>query len=207
MGLNETFIFYFVIGCGVAIAVLVTNGHRKLVERYFVAATAWIFWPVYLPILLSSREPENKQKPAVDPPDELSDLTSEVEQELSSAIRTLNGSAANLSTNEIKLAWQRHTKRIHEMDELLTNISKQKSAELPNSTNGRVNESEQARQQNFERLGRVRETAYENLMSSVASVREVVSMIHLARFTDETETSTDRIAAQIDSALEILGKS
>ena len=53
MGFAETMIFYHLIGVGVATAVFLSDPGRSRWSRGFRVATAVVFWPLYLPILLS----------------------------------------------------------------------------------------------------------------------------------------------------------
>ena len=53
MGLSVTMIFYLLIGVGVATAVFLADSRRSRGSAGFRVATALVFWPLYLPILLS----------------------------------------------------------------------------------------------------------------------------------------------------------
>ena len=70
MGFAETMIFYHLIGAGVATAVFLSDSGRSRWSRRFRVATAVIFWPLYLPILLSQPRvgPISKSAPAECPP-------------------------------------------------------------------------------------------------------------------------------------------
>ena len=67
---------------------------------------------------------------------------------------------------------------------------------------GRRSQSELARRANFERLRRVRRHAYDDLMGTLAWVRELVSMIHLAKFTGAPASRAGELVAQIAAAVE-----
>ncbi len=50
-----TILLYFLFGSGVAVALYVTDRHTGYGERIFVIVSAFLFWPIYLPIILASR--------------------------------------------------------------------------------------------------------------------------------------------------------
>ena len=59
MGLSETILFYLLIGAGVSVAVLLSEGERSSAERSFQTVTAVLFWPLFLPVLLIARYPDH----------------------------------------------------------------------------------------------------------------------------------------------------
>lgn len=66
----------------------------------------------------------------------------------------------------------------------------------------RLMRSQEACQQNIERLRLVRKRTYEDLLSNLAWVRELVSMIHLAKFTGAPASRAEELVAQIAAAVE-----
>jgi hypothetical protein len=66
--------------------------------------------------------------------------------------------------------------------------------------------SQRARLQNIERLRRVRQRAHDDLMGMLAWVRELVSMIHLAKFTGAPAARAEELVAQIAAAVEGLSQ-
>jgi hypothetical protein len=66
----------------------------------------------------------------------------------------------------------------------------------------RLVQSQAACRQNIERLRGVRQRAYDDLMGSLAWVRELVSMIHLAKFTGAPASRAEELVAQIAAAVE-----
>ena len=54
MGLSETLIFYLVVGGVVAIAVYVADDRGSRPAAGFRLSMAVVFWPLYLPLLLSA---------------------------------------------------------------------------------------------------------------------------------------------------------
>jgi hypothetical protein len=65
----------------------------------------------------------------------------------------------------------------------------------------RLERSQTARQRNVERLASVRSQAYDDLLGTLAWVRELVSMIHLARFTGAPASRAEELVAQIAAAV------
>ena len=51
---SQTLILYLVVGAGVAGAVYLSQRSGRSSARWFLVATAVLFWPLYLPVLLSS---------------------------------------------------------------------------------------------------------------------------------------------------------
>jgi len=74
----------------------------------------------------------------------------------------------------------------------------------PSSINARnrLLQSQEACQQNIERLGLVRQRVYEDLLGNLAWVRELVSMIHLAKFTGAPASRAEELVAQIAATVE-----
>ena len=62
MGFTATMIFYLLIGLGVAVAVFLADSRSDRLSPAFRAATALVFWPLYLPILLAARGPGRGRK-------------------------------------------------------------------------------------------------------------------------------------------------
>jgi len=76
----------------------------------------------------------------------------------------------------------------------------------PSPIKDRLALSQKACQQNFERLRRIRQRAFDDLMGSLAWVRELVSMIHLAKFTGAPASRAEELVAQIAAAVEGLSE-
>jgi hypothetical protein len=58
----------------------------------------------------------------------------------------------------------------------------------------------------LQRLRQLRDRAYEDLMATLAWVRELVSMIHLAKFTGAPAARAEELVAQIAAAVEGLSE-
>jgi hypothetical protein len=80
------------------------------------------------------------------------------------------------------------------------------STPLSPTASNRLRHSEEVRRQNLERLRQGRRRAYEDLMGTLAWVRELVSMIHLAKFTGAPASRAEELVAQIAAAVEGLSE-
>jgi hypothetical protein len=225
MGLAETLVFYLAIGIAVAVAVWSTDaeGPReyRVAERSLRAATALAFWPVYLPILLTPASPTDPPKlpPEGVQPDELSTCIGDVERELDATLSSLDGWAEHTLLRErdriaeLRTAWNWQADRIRQMEEVLGRIAKSPKANSPgarapegNDGNDRIQRSELSRRQNLDRLRQVREQACEDLMATLARVRELISLIHLAKFTGAPASRADELVVQIAASVEGLSE-
>jgi hypothetical protein len=245
--LGPTLVLYLIVGIGVAVAVYVSEKHDRSAGVWFRMATALPFWPLYIPILLSSRfsgEKENeKAQPLVVPVDEMSAAISQVDAELEAALSSLDGWAEDVLAREkgrireLREAWTAQAQRVREMDRLLalpqysvsdpfpigSPVSGREMARLQSrevgtqitttpqphhltTTTDRLLQSREACRQNIERLRQVRHRAYEDLMGTLAWVRELVSMIHLAKFTGAPASRAEELVAQIAAAVEGLSE-
>lgn len=214
--LSQTLILYLMLGTGVAGAVYLTGGSARPLERWLNVLTAIPFWPFYVPILLArGGSPSQIPSPSPAPPrDEMAAAISQVDAELEAALASLDGWAENvLAREKIRIqelhgAWSAQAERIREMDRLLALPENAVPAATPpgpvEEDCERLRHSRQARWQNFERLRLVRHRAYEDLMGTLAWVRELVSMIHLAKFTGAPAARAEELVTQIAAAVEVL---
>jgi hypothetical protein len=223
MGLEQTLVIYLLIGVGVAVAVYVSGQASTPVERAFGVLTAVPFWPLYVPILLCSHGPHEVDRSTVEQPpqDEMTAAIDQVDAELEAALNSLDGWAEDVLArekdriHELRKAWSAQSERIREMDRLLAlpdyagdakNGSPVGAAAggipLSAAASDRLRRSQQVRQQNIDRLRQVRRRAYEDLMGTLAWVRELVSMIHLAKFTGAPASRAEELVAQIAAAVE-----
>ncbi|MBI5757797.1 MAG: hypothetical protein HZA46_04690 [Planctomycetales bacterium] len=211
MRFTETLIFYALIGGGVAVAMFAADDRRRFGERAFRTATALLFWPLYLPILLSTHRPSTiSASTTTKPQDEVTRMLHQVESELDAALASLDGWAEGVlareqgQIDELKRAWAAQSARIHDLDRVLAQPEFTHAAESarPELSNERLQHSESARQQNILRLREVRRQAYDDLMSTLACVRELVTMIHLAKFTGAPASKAEELVARIAAAVE-----
>ncbi len=204
---GQTLILYLVVGAGVAGAVHLTARAGRGAGRWFLVATAMLFWPLYLPLLLASNR-VLASVPAA-PADELTAAIHLVDAELAAALGGLDGWAGEVLARErgrlrdLSAAWLAQAERIREMDRILARPEYADEAvpDLP-AVGDRLQNCRQARLQNVERLRQLRRHAYDDLMGNLAWVRELVSMIHLARFSGAPAARAEELVAQIAAAVE-----
>jgi hypothetical protein len=230
MGFTETVIFYCLVGFAVAVAVYLRQDASTVTERSFRVTTAVFFWPLFLPLLLA-RAPHEAPRPASssnNSVDEIFQAIAQVDTELEAALSSLDGWAEDVLAREkdriqeLRSAWSGQSARIREMDHLLaqpefrtnehSECETDSLAALRDSealtthpspeSNDRRRQSEQARLKNIERLRQVRRQAYDDLMGTLAWVRELVSMIHLAKFTGAPASRAEELVTQIAAAVE-----
>jgi hypothetical protein len=206
--LNQTLILYLVIGAGVAGALYLSEPAGRP-GRWLRLATALPFWPLYLPILLSGPDPRSwrTRLPAAPAPrDEMATAIAQVEAELEAALGSLNGWAEGVLAREkgrieeLRAAWTAQVARIREMDRVLA-LPDEDGVDVGSGPAGeRLRTSHEARRQNLERLRLVRARASEDLLAALARVRELVSMIHLAKFTGAPAARAEELFSQIAAA-------
>jgi hypothetical protein len=146
-----------------------------------------------------------------EPFDGMAAAIAQVDGELQAALSSLGGWAEGVLTREkdriaeLRSAWTSQAQRIREMDRLLA-MPENNTRLVNEGGNQRVLQSEQARQRNLERFQRLRVRAYDDLMATLAWVRELVSMIHLAKFTGAPASRAEELVAQIAAAVEGLSE-
>src|SRR5438105_14375028 len=132
MTLAQVLLLYLMAGVGVAVAVYLSVATASFLQRWFQIVTATLFWPLYLPLLLSSgpesQAMEKAEGPtvALAPADELAQAIAQVDAELEGALRSLDGWAEDVLArekdrlHELRSAWTAQARRIREMDRLLS---------------------------------------------------------------------------------------
>ncbi|MEX2186374.1 MAG: hypothetical protein WD875_06260 [Pirellulales bacterium] len=226
MALTESLLIYLLIGFAVAAAVALfedcprerigLRNHRSATAFRVVEAT--FFWPLFLPILLS-RTPETvgdeprHTATVVQSDDALSRHIAQVDDELVAALASLDGWAEGaiarerVRIDELRAAWRGQAQRIRDMDRVLAATAEEPPADATSDEpTSRAAQSARARRENFARLGQVRDRAATDLATTLSSVRELVSMIHLAKFTGEPASRADELLAQIAAAVEGLSE-
>jgi hypothetical protein len=217
MGISQTIFFYLLFGAAIAAAVALGMGKRSWSERSFRVLTAVFFWPLYLPILLDRPERNSAVRQPADesaakPADPLATAIAQVETELEAALESLDGWAENVLSREqgriaeLRSAWRVQAERIRQLDGLLATARTPGVAATADPAAGPANnlryqQSEQARRENFERLQSVRGQLQDDLLGTLAWVRELVSMIHLAKFTGAPASRADELVSQIATAV------
>ncbi len=230
MDVSVSLSFYLVIGSAVSIAVWLADDRQSAGGRAFRVASAIVFWPFYLPILLRPRclQPEIPDlvgpKPADQPNDELDAAIARVEHELDTALNSLDGWTGNVMAHqhdrfaELRAAWNLQANRIRELDRLLaqsdfvdsTSMEKGHSdgqpANIPRAKSDNFHQFELTRRQNIDRLCTIRRQMYDDLMGTLAWVRELVTMIHLAKYTGAPASRAEELVTQIAAAVEGLSE-
>lgn len=227
MNAGITLCFYLVIGMAVAVALWISDSTMIGRGRWFGILTALVFWPLYLPVLLVS---QRASQPADDllsneipapplKPDEMAMGIVQVEAELDTALSSLHDWAdpsllpASDKFAELHTAWRQQADRVRELDRLLLSSSSDSiSLDVPASgasesaTNSasanRILESERSRNENLQKLRLVRQQCYNDLMATLAWVRQLVMMIHVARYTGAPASRAAELVQQIANAVE-----
>ncbi len=208
--LNSSLVLYLMMGAGVGLAVFLTDRAGTRTERCFRVATAVPFWPLYVPVLLHAARPVPLPK-EIEPLDDMAAGIAQVDCELQSALGSLRGWAEGVLTREkdrlgeLRSAWTAQAQRIREMDRLLL-LPEPTDRPANEGINPRLQQSEQARLRNLQRIQQLRARAHDDLMGTLAWVRELVSMIHLAKFTGAPASRAEEIVAQIAAAVEGLSE-
>jgi hypothetical protein len=216
MALGESLLFYLLIGLAVGAAVVLSDGVT------LKAIAAVFFWPLFVPMLLardvdsSEREPAVFNTPARDPEDDLARSIALVDGELVAALASLDGWAEGaiarerVRINDLRAAWRAQAKRIRDIDRVLATVEVEPRAKNGEASDkegaGREQQASKTRRENYERLRRVRDQADSDLATTLASVRELVSMIHLAKFTGEPASRAEELVTQIAAAVEGLSE-
>src|SRR5436853_4946256 len=105
MLLVETAIFYLLLGGPVAVAVYIRSGTGNSVAVGLQLAAACLFWPLFVPMLLSEStvgSSERKEPPESNPAqqDALAAAIFQVETELDAALDGLDGWAGDVLSSE-----------------------------------------------------------------------------------------------------------
>ena len=214
-----------------SVAVLLSEDERSPAERGFQTATALLFWPLFLPVLLrrplSPAEFRENSPHTEEISDGMSVAISQVEAELDAALRSLDGWAEGPLAqehdrlSELKSAWHQQAERVRELDRLLRRPEFDSDVPRENETpaepdfqntfkqprtSERILHSDQARHENIQRLREIRRQLHDDLMGTLAWVRELVTMIHLAKFTGAPPSRAEELVAQITASVEGLSE-
>ena len=152
----------------------------------------------------------NPSKGAAAAGDEISAAIQQVETELDLALMSLGGwSDAVLAREqhrfeELRLAWHSQADKIRDLDRILgqmvpTGAVVDESAAMPGD---RIASSLRARQANITRLHALRDRLHADLMNTLAWVRELVTMIHLAKYTGAPASRAEELVLQIATSIE-----
>jgi hypothetical protein len=218
MLLVETAIFYLLIGAAVAVAVYLRGTDGQGVRANFDVVAACLFWPLFLPVLLAPARADNATnsktvQPAVASQDSLSAAISQVEAELDTALEGLDGWAEDVLNSEqhrlqeLRTAWKAQAERIRQLDRLLA--AQESRGDSPWDAAAEVDkarQSEKVRRENIRQLGSLRKQMHADLIGTLAWVRELVTMIHLAKFSGAPAARAEELVAQIAAAVQGLSE-
>jgi hypothetical protein len=216
--LIETAIFYGLIGCGVAVAMYVRGDARNRLASLATCVAAAVFWPMFVPTLLAASAQDALATPGTKSPqpksaDSMTAAINQVETELDAALEGLDGWAENVLASEsprleeLRTAWKAQADRIRDLDRLLSGPESQTDS-LAAAANGneRARHSEEARRQNVRQLQALRQQMHGDLIGTLAWVRELVTMIHLAKYSGAPAARAEELIAQIAAAVEGLSE-
>ena len=220
MNLTTTFLFYLLIGLAVAVAVHLAwqQSHRR--NRWFSTLSAIAFWPLYLPALLQRASGLPVAEVAGSPaqptpaPDVLTIAIQQVEAELELALHSLDGwTDAALAREqgrfaELRKAWHAQADKIRELDQLLQQpaFALADANELTTQPDLPAANSDRGRRANIARLAAVRRRLHDDLTNTLAWVRELVTMIHLAKYTGAPASRAEELVMQIATSVEGLSE-
>lgn len=210
MSLASTLVLYLMLGAGVAGALLVREGMLGLAGAGRLV-TACVFWPLFVPVLLAQEpaaEPATSESATSDAAatDPIQTQIERVESELDGALRTLDGwtegalALEDARFDELSHAWRVQAQRIRELGELLI-ASGDESSTLDSGA-----PSARARRDNIERLKQLHQRLQNDLLGNLVWVRELVTLIHLAKYTGAPASRAEELVAQIAAAVEGLSE-
>src|SRR4051794_40487164 len=218
MLLLETAIFYLLLGGAVAVAVYLRGRTGNAVAHGMQLGAACLFWPLFVPVLLSaapadsSERKESLESDAAQQ-DALSAAISQVETELDAALEGLDGWAEDVLNSEqhrleeLRAAWKAQADRIRSIDQLLAEPSARADSLAEVSAEvASARQSEKTRQDNIRQLSNLRKRMHADLVGTLAWVRELVTMIHLAKFSGAPAARAEELVAQIAAAVQGLSE-
>jgi hypothetical protein len=217
MLLVETAIFYLLIGGAVAVATYVRGRTTDESTLLLQATAACLFWPLFVPMLLAPTTNESQEQPRSitqnEQQDSLAAAISQVETELDAALEGLDGWAEDVLNSEhhrleeLRIAWKAQADRIRQIDDLLATPSARSDslAEVVGEV-ASARQSEKTRQDNIRQLSALRNRMHADLVGTLAWVRELVTMIHLAKFSGAPAARAEELVAQIAAAVQGLSE-
>ncbi|MCI0334054.1 MAG: hypothetical protein L0228_12620 [Planctomycetes bacterium] len=218
MLLLETTIFYLLLGVTVAVAVYIRGDGRMDVNAALQLVAACVFWPLFVPMLLATDEASTASRSPAHPakaeePDALSAAIDQVEAELDAALSGLDGWAEDVLNSEqhrleeLRTAWKLQADRIRQLDRLLGEpAARVDSLSEVGGDVERARQSENVRQGNIRQLIALRNQMHADLVGTLAWVRELVTMIHLAKFSGAPAARAEELVVQIAAAVQGLSE-
>jgi hypothetical protein len=217
MTFATTIVFYLTCGVGVAAALLLRRPDRRAGRQLYRSVAALFFWPLFIPLLLDQTTEGSAGREFVrtDASDSLARAIAQVESELDGALGSLDGWAEGVLVDErqrleeLRAAWRSQAGRVRELDRFLAQPDAMTAANeqiplegLGASSNERRQKSEQGRLENMRRLRVLRQRMLEDLLATLAWVRELATMIHLAKFSGAPASRAEELVSQIAAAVE-----
>jgi hypothetical protein len=136
-----------------------------------------------------------------------------VEIELDAALDGLDGWAEDVLNSEqhrleeLRLAWKTQADRIRQIDRLLADPSAHSDSLADVAADvATARQSEKTRQGNIRQLSALRNRMQADLVGTLAWVRELVTMIHLAKFSGAPAARAEELVAQIAAAVQGLSE-
>jgi hypothetical protein len=218
MLLVETAIFYLLLGAAVATAVYLRGASGGGIRTGFNVVAACLFWPLYVPVLLAPVKSEKHAtvqaaSPPADVQDSLAAAIAQVEAELDAALDGLDGWAEDVLNSEahrlteLRSAWKLQAQRIRELDRLLAAPESRDDSLAEAAVDiEKARQSEKLRRENIRQLGSLRKQMHADLIGTLAWVRELVTMIHLAKFSGAPAARAEELVAQIAAAVQGLSE-
>jgi hypothetical protein len=221
MSFTTSIVFYLLFGLCVAAALYLHDEPRPRRDRGFRVASCLVFWPLYLPLLLErhSESGNSRLRSRPDAADSLDQAIQQVESELDAALGSLDGWAEETLADEerrlqeLRGAWRSQADRIRQLDALLAASKPTGADPLASEASGmsapatdRRMRSDQARSENMRRLQELRGRLLDDLLGTLAWVRELVTMIHLAKFSGAQASRAEELVSQIAAAVEGLSE-
>lgn len=205
MKLEQLFLLHLMAGAGVAVCVYLSCPERAG-TRWFQTLAAIVFWPLFLPLLLAHRpqvESSSPPQPAPNSLDELDRAIAQVEEELTGVLPGLEGwgesirERAEARFRELRANWTAQAGRVREMDQIMARTRNAQTQGEGLAESERMRGSQEAIRQNLQRLEELRQRTLADLFGMLAQVRELVSLIHLARFSGALVTRAEDLLAQL----------
>lgn len=218
MLLLETAIFYLLIGVTVAVAAYIRGDGGAGFGLLFKLVVVSAFWPLFVPALLAGEEAGAKpqaegQNVRREDADALAAAIGQVEAELDAALNGLDGWAEDVLNSEehrleeLRTAWKSQADRIRQLDRLLAEpTARVDSLAEVGADVERARQSESLRQGNIRQLAALRNQMHADLIGTLAWVRELVTMIHLAKFSGAPAARAEELVVQIAAAVQGLSE-
>jgi hypothetical protein len=108
---------------------------------------------------------------------------------------------------ELRSAWRLQAERIRQLDRLLAEPATQDDPLAAAAADvGKARHSEEVRRENIRQLAALRKQLHGDLIGTLAWVRELVTMIHLAKFSGAPAARAEELVAQIAAAVQGLSE-